>query len=313
MPRPIVLAVAGGIASGLLYIALLAGTMGGMLFAYLSQVPLFLIGLGLGVGPIGIAGAIATLIVGAVGNVFSAMLFVATSVGPLLILVRQALLNRVEPDGSVVWYPPGYLVAVLAGMTAAGIVATALLLGGGEEGLRATVRDGLSRVLDAMMPPGQSEAERLAFADRIAGFFPGIAGVSWMLMMAVNGALAQGVLSGFGHNIRPSPPLAAFVLPNWPYLALAASLLFAVVADGAVGYIAGNLAIVFAVPFFFQGLGVVHALANRVSARTLLLSIFYLVLIVSGWLALVVTIAGLMEPFAKLRQRYGRPRGPEEE
>ena len=288
MPRSVLLALAGGVASGLLYLAIIAGTMGGMLFAYLSQVPLFLVGLSLGLSPVATAAALAALIV-------------------------AALLNRPAPDGSVVWYPTGHLVAMLAGMAAIGMVAVALLFGGGEEGLRGSVRDGLSRVLEAMMPPGQDAADRIAFADGVAAIFPGLAGVSWMLMMAVNGSLAQGVLSGFGRTIRPSPPLAELVLPSWPYYALGASLLFAIVAGGAVGYIAGNLAIVFAVPFFFQGLGVVHALANRVSARTLSLSIFYLVLIVSGWLALVVAVAGLMEPFVKLRLRYGRPRGPEEE
>ena len=313
MPRSVLLALAGGIASGLLYLALLAGSLGGMLFAYLSQVPLFLAGLGLGLTPAIVAGGLATVIVAVVGGIGSGVLFVASSVAPLLLLVRQALLSRPMPDGGVAWYPPGYLVAILAGMAGLGIVAAGVLLGEGENGLRGGVRDAVAGILDGMMPPGQSDVERMAFADSIATFLPGLVGVSWMLMTVINGSLAQGVLSGFGRNIRPSPVLAELELPAWPYYALGASLLFAIVAGGAVGYIAGNLAVVFAVPFFFQGLGVVHALANRFSARTLSLSIFYLVLIVSGWLALVVTVAGLAEPFAKLRLRYGRPRGPEEE
>ncbi|MET4700943.1 hypothetical protein ABIE65_003987 [Constrictibacter sp. MBR-5] len=313
MPRSVLLALAGGAASGLLYLALMTGTMGGTLFAYLSQVPLFLIGFGLGLSPAVTAGVLATVVVAAAGSVYAGLLFVATSVAPLLVIVRQALLNRPAPDGTIVWYPPGHLIALLSGMAAAGILAAALAFGGGEDGLRAGVRDTLDSALQGMMQAGMDEAERRAFADSLAGFFPGAIGVSWIVMMTVNGSLAQGVLSGFGRNIRPSPPLAELVLPVWPYYALGACLLFAIVASGTVGYIAGNLAIVFAVPFFLQGLGVVHALANRVSARTLSLSIFYLVLIVSGWPALVVTVAGLLEPFAKLRLRYGRPRGPEEE
>ncbi len=312
MPRSVLLAVAAGLASGLLYMALLTGSMGGMLFAYLSQVPLFLAGLGIGLSPALIAGGVAALIVGLGGNLLSAILFIATSAAPVLLLVRQALLNRPGPDGTPEWYPSGMLIAMLSAITAAGIVAAAVLLSDGTD-LRGAVRDGLAQVLETMMPPGQADEERMTFADRIAGVFPGVAGVSWMLMMAVNGSLAQGVLTGFGKNIRPSPRLALIVLPPWLYYAIGLCLLIAIVASGSVGYIAGNLAIVFAVPFFFQGLGVVHALANRVSARTLVLSIFYLVLIVSGWLALVVTVAGFMEPFAKLRLRYGRPRGPEEE
>lgn len=313
MPRSVLLALAGGITSGLLYIALLSGTMGGFLFAYLSQVPLFLVGLALGVSPIGIAGAVATLIVGAAGSALSALLFVLTSVLPLFVIVRQALLNRLDADGTVAWYPPGHLISIMAGMTGVGILVAAVLAGVGEDGMRASVRESVGRVLEQMMPPGQDDAERMALADRLAVFVPALAGISWMLMMTVNGCLAQGVLAGFGRSIRPSPRMAELFLPVWPYYALGLSLLFAIVADGGVGYIAGNLAIVFAVPFFFQGLGVVHALANRLSARTLSLSIFYLVLIVSGWLTLVVTVAGLVEPLAKLRLRYGRPHGPEEE
>src|SRR3546814_14782802 len=103
--------------------------MGGMLFAYLSQVPLFLIGLGLGLTPAIIAGALPTAVVGGVGNLFSALLFVGSSVAPVLLIVRQALLNRPGPNGVPEWYPAGRLTVWLSALTAAGIVTAALVMG----------------------------------------------------------------------------------------------------------------------------------------------------------------------------------------
>lgn len=313
MPREILLAVAAGLAGGVLYTALLAGSVGGIMFAYLSQVPLFLVGLGLGLLPALIAGGVATLLVAVAGDALAALLFVLTSVGPLVVLVRQALLNRPTGAGSTEWYPPGLLVAWMAGIAAVGIVLSGFLLLDHPEGYEGAVRAMLQTAMGGMAPAGVSPESVEHFAGQLAGMFPGLVAVSWMLMMAVNGSLAQGLLVGLGRNLRPSPSMALIELPAWLLYAFGLAALVAVAVDGSVGYIARNLAIALTVPFFFQGLAVVHALANRWAARTLALFMFYLVLVVLGWPAILVTAIGLAEPFLRLRVRYGRPTAPEEE
>src|SRR5436305_6723628 len=106
-------AIGCGLAGACLYLALLLGSPGALILVYMTQLPLFLAGLWLGVGAAAIAGLSACLVMLAVGDVTAAVLFAALNAGPVILLVRQALLARQGPDGHVVWYPPGLLPAWL--------------------------------------------------------------------------------------------------------------------------------------------------------------------------------------------------------
>ena len=310
MSKDILLAAVGGALSGLLYLAVVTGSTGGVMFAYLSQVPLFLIGLGLGLSPAIVAGSVALLIITGAGGWLSAIVLLATNIGPVWLLVRQALLHRPgAAPGVFEWYPPGLLLGWLVGMAAVGLLGVTIFLAGHAEGVEGAVRDSLTQAIGAMIPADQATGiEPGAIAAQFAPIFLGVVAVSWMLMVAINGTLAQGVLAGFGRSLRPSPPIASVELPRWCYAALVAAALIAIAAEGTLGYIARNLAIAFTVPFFFQGLGVFHAIIGRWSARTFAFVAFYIVLVVFVWPVVFVVAAGLAEPLARVRQRLAGPR-----
>lgn len=300
------LALAAGLVSGGLFVALATGSFGALIFAYLSQVPLFLVGLGLGTASLLVAGAAALLVVGIAGGAAAAGMLAAGGIVPILVLLRQALLNRPGERG-VEWYPPGLLVGWLTAMAGLGVTLAGLILASHPEGAEAGVREMLAGALQLMAPPETLPEERMQqLSATFATVFLGSTAVSWMMMMAINGSLAQGVLVGFGRNLRPSPHVSAIEIPRWIYLALGVAILIAVAATGTLGYIARNLAIAFAAAFFFQGLGIVHALVGRWSAQTMSLIVFYLVLIVFGWPVIIVTALGLMDPLLRLRARFGR-------
>jgi hypothetical protein len=312
MAREVLLAFIGGIVGGLFQTAALSGTVGGLIFAMLAEVPLFLVGLSVGLLATLIAAGVSIVMIGLVGGPLASLLFLITTAGPLIVMVRQSLLNRQTSDGVVEWYPPGLLIAWLTGMAAGGIALSAFLLADFPDGLSGEVRSLLAREIPRALPNGFDPKTTEQLVDQFTAVGPGVVAVSWVLMMAVNGILAQGLLVGLGRNLRPSPPIATLDVPSWVYYAFSAAVLTAIVADNSLGYIARNLAIAFSVPFFFQGLAVVHALINRLKAWRASLFIFYLILIVAGWPAIFVTAIGLAEPFLKVRFRYGRPRGSEE-
>lgn len=318
MPGPLLIAAAAGLLCGVLYAAMSAGSFGGVLFAYLSPLPLFAVGLSLGALAAAVAGAVATPVIGASvvfggGDAPTAVgLFVGTTVFPTWLIVRQALLNRPGPNGPE-YYPPGLLLAWLTVLAAAGVAGTGLLLSGHPEGPHGAIRDWLEAALGGMLPPDGTEVDAASVADWIALVFLGFVATSWMVMMTINASLAQGALSGFGRNIRPSPTMADIDLPRWCYVALAASAAIGIALDGALGYIARNLAITFAVPVFFQGLGVLHALARRLSAPTVALFVLYLVLVILRWPVLAVVAIGLAEPLLRLKRRFGPPKDRKEE
>src|SRR5690606_35212433 len=139
MPGPLPIAAAAGLLCGVLYAAMSIGSFGGVLFAYLSPLPLFAVGLSLGARAAAVAGAVAAPVIGASvmfggGDTVTAVgLFLGTTVFPTWLIVRQALLNRQGPDGFE-YYPPGLMLAWLSALAAAGIVAIGLLLAGHAEG-----------------------------------------------------------------------------------------------------------------------------------------------------------------------------------
>lgn len=306
MSRRVVIAVAGGALSAILYLIVALGSPGAFILAYLAQLPLFLVGLSLGLAPAAIASATGTLVVLAATSLTSAALYVVLTAGAAALVVRQALLNRPGAQGGVEWYPAGLLIAwlTLAGLVLLGIAALYALQA--EGGLQGLVRERLTAVFNALAP-GQ-EAEVAPAADLIARVLPGVTIVSWIVMLVVNAALAQGLLVRLGRALRPSPVLAEIWLPRWPAYALIAAIACALL-PGEPGMLGQNAAIILAVPFLFLGLGVCHALAGRASARLLLLFLLYMILVLFGWPVLIVAAIGFIEQWVGLRRRFARPSG----
>src|SRR5690349_1576279 len=131
-------AIGCGLAGACLYLAVLLDSPGALILVYLTQLPLFLAGLWLGTGAAALAGLSAVAVMLALSDVTGAFLFAVLNAAPVVFLVRQALLARHDPDGAVVWYPPGLLVAGLTLLALAGMAAAVVLLGG-PHGLQATL------------------------------------------------------------------------------------------------------------------------------------------------------------------------------
>jgi hypothetical protein len=302
----VLIAVAGGALSAVLYLIVALASPGAFILAYLAQLPLFLVGLSLGLAPAAIASAAGTLVVLAASSLTSAVLYVVLTAGAATLVVRQALLNRPDGRGGVEWYPAGLLIAwlALAGLVLLGAAAVYAI--GIEGGLHGLVRERLNAVFNALAP-GQEEAVAAA-ADLVARVLPGVTIVSWIVMLVANAALAQGLLVRVGRTLRPSPALADLWLPRWPSYGLIAAILCALL-PGEPGMLGQNAALVLAVPFLFLGLAVCHALAGRTSARLLLLFLLYMVLVLSGWPVLLVAAIGFIEQWVGLRRRFAGPSG----
>jgi Predicted membrane protein (DUF2232) len=288
-----------GAIGALLYLAVLSGSPGSLILVYLAQLPLFAAGLWLGVGPAAFAAVTASVILLAAGGVIATALFAGFYAAPVVLLVRQALLARTGPDGGVEWYPPGLLTAWLTGL-GLGALAAALLILGGPQSIEALLRETLTPVIDRFVD--ESAAGRDALTEGLALVIPGVVAASWMVMTAGTATLAQGVLARFGANWRPSPDLAALVLPIW------VPLLFGVsAAAGAIGgtarFLGINMAIVLTIPFCFAGLAVLHAAARKMQRPQIPLVTFYVLAGLFGWPLLVVAVVGLLDALFGLRRR----------
>jgi len=285
--------------SALLLFAAQPDSPGGMLLAVLATLPLFLVGLSWGLFHGAASGAAASIaILGAVG-IGAGLYYGVVNALPAALLMWQAERSPAQP---------GRLVMVLAACAAAPIIAAALYFGMQEGGLEGAVREQLEPLLSAAVtdPSGVTPPEWKAFVETFAGLFPALAATFWALLIAVNGALAQGVLQRFGKSRLPSPDIAAVRVPRWMVAAFAGILALSVLAGG-LGYLASNLVPVAALPFFFCGLAVMHWALRRSSAPGLWLGLLYGLLIVFGWPAIILTLIGLIDTIFDFRGRAGPP------
>tara|TARA_Y100001934_G_scaffold242771_1_gene298793 strand:- start:101 stop:1039 length:939 start_codon:yes stop_codon:yes gene_type:complete len=294
---------AGGVISALLYALVTRGSLGGVLLAYFCQLPLFVIGLSLGTTASVIAGAVAAAGVIAVSGVLGAFVFILVNAAPVVFLVRQGLLSRPDGNGNTEWYPPG-LLAVGATLYGLGLLVVAWLwlsvsTGGIEESVRAYLGEVTSTILQ-----GQPAEMQQALIDNVAPILPGTVALSWLVMLVINGVLGQGLVARFERNLRPSPDFAMLELPNWLTVLGAALLIGAILLPGTLGYFAKSAAFILALPFFLVGLSVIHVAARRISAGTLLLVLFYLLMLLFGWPAVFVAFFGLIEQRAGFRQKW---------
>lgn len=313
MTKDLGLSVAAGLLSAFLFLAAAAGAAVGFLLTYVSPLPLFMAGLALGLPAALVAGG-AGLVAAAVFGSGLAMPAYGVAVAlPAVLVVRQALLWRQAPDGTVQWYPPGLLLGWLTAVALALMLGSALLLPAHEAGAEGAVRDFLARGLTAMAPE-LDEASRAAVIDVWAPLFPAMMAGVWLVMAVANAAMAQWLVERMGRARRPGPSYQALDAPDWLAAALVASVVAAVLGEGSLGYAARNVGALLLLPYVLLGLSVVHRLARRRANPATLLAIFYVVFFLAfGWVVIAVAGIGLVRHWMNLRRRLAGGRGQEDE
>ena len=305
MSRTTFLAAGAGLVSALLYLSILAGSPGALILAYLSSLPLFAAGLSLGAAPLLIAAATGTVVTGIGDEILSAAMYAGLTAGPVVWIVHLALLSRRE-SGTVEWYPAGRLIIWLSALASGCFLAAVAAFSGLEGGLRGRVEWFLSTILEKLSgrPWGELEGAR-ALMEVWEPLFPALVGISWIVMLSLNGVLAQGLLVRFGRNLRPSPKVAVLQLPRGLALAFGAALL-ASLAPSTIGYAGATISAYIMIPYLLLGLGVAHALAGKLPSPHVVLLIFYVALVVFGLFGLALMAGiGLVEQWFNLRRRCG--------
>jgi len=305
MPRDALIAIGGGLLSAVAAVAFLDGSFLAVLLVYFAQIPLLMVGFGLGPRAATIAAGVGFFSTGLFGNAMVAGLFGLLHALPawavvLLVMRKDEALDEMKGGD---WQSPGTALSAIALLGGGALLAVSLGIGdGGLEGLITTHLDSAF----AGMAPNMGAEDRGVFVAVLTPVFPGALGASWVVMTVINGVIAQGVLVRMGRNLRPSPSYADLALPSWaswPLVIAAAALLGSGLGYGELGYVGRNMAMVFAAPYFFLGLAVVHTLARRVAFTGAVLVALYMVILVSGWAAVVVAGIGIAEQWVGLRHR----------
>ena len=307
MQRAQLIPLGAGVVAALLHLSVTLGSPGAFMPAYFAQAPIVATGLALGFMPAAVAAAIAAVLV-ALGSpgVGALSLFVLTSALPVLVIVYFAIQNRIRDgegeDGSVEWYPVGRLLGWLTVLALVAFVAAYLVFLGAENGVRGATETYLRNVLGALRNVQADAAAVDQLITTMAAIFPAVAAASWLLMIVVNGVMAQKFLTASGKNLRPIPTYSEIEVPIW----LAAVVIFgALVAifGGNAGFFGINVMLIGTIPFFFIGLAVLHSISAAWPGRLFLLIGAYLFLVLLVWPAAIIALLGLIEHWVRLRER----------
>lgn len=307
MQRAQLIPLGAGVVAALLHLSVTLGSPGAFMLAYFAQAPIVATGLALGFMPAAVAAAIAAVLV-ALGSpgVGALSLFVLTSALPVLIIVYFAIQKHIRDgegeDGSVEWYPVGRLLGWLTVLALVAFVAAYLVFLGAENGVRGATETYLRNVLGALRNVQADTAAVDQLITTMAAIFPAVAAASWLLMIVVNGVMAQKFLTASGKNLRPIPAYSEIEVPIWPAAVVIFGALVAIFGGNA-GFFGINVMLIGTIPFFFIGLAVLHSISAAWPGRLFLLVGAYLFLVLLVWPAAIIALLGLIEHWVRLRER----------
>ncbi len=115
MSKDVLIAIAGGLLTALLYLSTETGNPATHIFALLTLLPLFMVGLAKGLAAAAISGAVAVVVTGVAVKFTLAVMFTLAYGVPAVAMVRMALMNQQTPEGTNEWYPAGRMMSLLTG------------------------------------------------------------------------------------------------------------------------------------------------------------------------------------------------------
>ncbi|MDR3423960.1 MAG: DUF2232 domain-containing protein [Alphaproteobacteria bacterium] len=283
-----------------------------VLLAYLSALPLFVVGFSSGVLSALIAAVCGVAAIFATGPVDIGSFYFFAYALPAVGLIFLSLRARPLPDGTIKWPSAGDMLVALAVFPCLIFLIVYAQMMGHDGGLLAATTEafkGLSgHIGDMLATSGQKTTPQelvkiqdyVAFLARIA---PAMAMGAWLLSTALVMSAAHAFVERQTWGLRPPFALPQVRLPRW-FVLLALIFAAGSFAPAPYAYVALNLAIIFGIPLFFVGLAVAFDMAAHTRAPTLVLVVFYVALIVFPHLTLGVVMLGVVDHWVDFRKRF---------
>lgn len=307
MTTSILIAIAAGSASALMFSSVVSGTLISVALLYLAPLPLLVASIGWGpaVALIG-GGAAAAVLAVTIG--WSYMLaFVVWAAAPAWWLGHLLMLGRPAENANgpaansreaaaMEWYPIGRVLLWIAAF-AAGITFLALLsIGMDADAINAAIKRSLSRMLG-------TRAAVTGSADIMTMIAPAIGTAGTMIALTLNVWLAAKIVQTSGRLRRPWPDLRSTAIPPMTMAVLSATIAFCF-TGGLLAIVAKIVSGGLVMAYAFAGFATLHTLTLALKSRGVWLGFAYVTTLLLAWPIVLMTVVGLADSVFGLRQRY---------
>jgi hypothetical protein len=315
----VLIAIAAGCASALMFASIVSGAMISLLLFYLAPLPLMVAALGWGPLSATIGGIAAATGLGAIFGLPYCVAFVVTVALPAWWLGHLALLGRpvanAVPPGNgaspvapnIEWYPVGRILLWITGFAALTTIAALLTLGTDAASITGSMRRGLLRILGPREAASSGETEQ--WVDALVTIAPSAAAIVAMMTLTLNLWLAAKITATSGRLHRPWPDLKSAELPPMTLAALCVAIAFCF-TGGLLAILAQIATAALMMAYGLTGFAVLHTLTLAMKSRAIWLSSTYAIVMVFGWPVLAMVALGVADAVFGLRQRYWRGRPP---
>jgi hypothetical protein len=311
----VLIAIAAGSASALMFASIISGALISLLLFYLAPVPLMVAALGWGPLSATIGGIVAATGLGVMFGLPYCIAFVLAIALPAWWLGHLALLGRPIDNGAapvapdLEWYPVGRILLWITGFAAVSTMAALLLtLGTDAAAITATLKRGLLRILwsrSGTPPTGQVEQ----VIDALVTIAPAAFAIVAMMTLTLNLWLAAKITATSGRLHRPWPDLKSAALPPMTLAAFCVAIAFSF-SGGLLAMLAQIVTAVLMMAYALTGFAVLHTLTLSLKSRALWLGATYVIMVVFSWPVLAMVVLGLADAIFGLRQRYLQSRPP---
>jgi Predicted membrane protein (DUF2232) len=313
----ILIAIAAGCASALMYVSIISGALFSLVLVYLTPLPLMVAALGWGPASALLGGIVAAIILALSFSLTLGLGYMLMVAGPAYWLGHVSLLAQPagtapSVDGHVdalEWYPIGRVVLWAASIAALIVIIGLLMIDSSGGDVTTKLREKALQTLDAFNPAGVENQDK----ERVASFFaralPIVAVGSTTLMYLFNLYLA-GRIARTSHRLRrPWPDLHSTQLPQIALLIFAAALLLSF-AGGLPALLAQVVGAALLTAYWLVGFAVLHAFTRSSSGRFWWRLAAYGSIVMFIWPLLLVPVLGLLDALFGLRRRFGNTATP---
>ena len=318
MRNNLLLAVGTGLLSAILLMIAASGSLTITLLAYLTPLPLLILGLSGKNYFAGVAGALAAVLLFGLATPMVAVIYFFLVALPVTLFCDSATqMQRHESyhgaQANLSSPSMGRLCALISATPALLLTMlflyfwfqqnenTQAVLSKTAESIIVTYQNALIEKNIAISP--EVGKQLVLIKNTLVNTAPALIGIFWMTLFLINAVIARHVLNRFTQTSPVAFKLSQIELPHWVIITFISSGLIAAVSDGELGLYSINLAAIIAFPILLSGLGVIHLATEKTGYKKTILFSVYTIILISRWAALMLVFIGMIDHFIKIKAK----------